>query len=138
MPSRATIKSLLVTPNSFARSITFTRPATVSLPPPPVVHDLRRTLSRRHHHASECVRQTPPRECFLETLDRPARVRPASGRGAWSVNDDPSVTPSSQPEQLGLRPDSPAPDARAARPCLHSAGAGRALGSAEPPNPCPA
>src|SRR6266849_5206894 len=86
MPSRATIKSLLVTPSSFARSMTFTRPATAPLPPPPVLRDLGDALARRAHCAFERMRQTSRHECLLEALRRRAHVGAAPRRAASPVH----------------------------------------------------
>ncbi len=67
MASRATIKSLLVTPNSFARSMTLTRAATARLPPRLVVPD----PAVQYSHRAQCGRLAGP----LERVPEPARTK---------------------------------------------------------------
>src|SRR5262249_60104943 len=62
MPSSATTRSLLVTPSSFARSITFIRPATATLPPPPDFQDLGGALARSARLLLERARQARDHE----------------------------------------------------------------------------
>src|SRR6266542_3872368 len=67
MASRATIKSLLVTPNSFARSMTLTRAATARLPPRLVVPD----PAVQYSHRAQCGRLAGP----LDRVPEPARTK---------------------------------------------------------------
>jgi hypothetical protein len=101
MPSSATTRSLLVTPNSFARSMTFTRPATSPLPPPPVFHDLGCRLSRGLHDPLQRSPQSTGTERPVETLDRRARIRAAPRRHPTPIDFCPVTFPS-QSHQIHL------------------------------------
>src|SRR6266508_3474324 len=114
--SRATIKSLLVTPSSFARSMTLTRAATACLPPRLVVHDP--AIQNRRH--ARYGRLAGP----LERMPEPARAKglpQASGVGTHVCASPPSSTTvihfhppvraTHQPQERGLGPHLPASDA---------------------------
>src|SRR5262245_53202334 len=120
IPSRATTRSLLVTPSSFARSMTFTRPATLLLPPPPGFQDLSRALARRPHAAPQRACQTSGSERLLQALGRRAGVGAAARRSVPLIHDHTSIVPQDQPQQLRLRSDLPAPDTSTSRISVHS------------------
>src|SRR5215831_18318818 len=120
IPSRATTRSLLVTPSSFAKSMTFTRPATVLLPPPRGFQDLSRALARRPHAPPQRACQTSGSERLLQALGRRARVGAAARRSVPLIHDHTSIVPQHQPQQLRLRSDLPAPDTSTSRISVHS------------------
>src|ERR1700730_5199715 len=114
--SRATIKSLLVTPSSFARSMTLTRAATACLPPRLVVHDPA-AQNRRH---ARCGRLAGP----FERMPEPARaeglaqasgigthIRAPPPRSTALIHFYPPVRAARQPQERRLGPDLPASDA---------------------------
>src|SRR5882724_11178250 len=133
MLSSATTRSLLVTPNSFARSITFIRPATMLLPPPPGFQDLSRAFARRPDRPFQRARKTS-REGFVETVGRRASIRAPSRRHPVTIHDRPPVVPPHQPHQFSLRLDLAAADAGPLGTFLHSADA-RGTGSSTAPSP---
>src|SRR3989442_586154 len=100
MASTATIRSLLATPSSFARSITFSRAATAPLPPHLVVEslvllerlllqrvprsgrtqDARRTRRGGLTGPLERVRQLPGPQRLVHALGVATHVRPSARR----------------------------------------------------------
>src|SRR5262249_22307508 len=122
IPSRATIKSLLVTPSSFARSMTFTRAATALLPPPPGVQNHRRALERRLARSPKGMAQPSGDESLRRALLGRARVR-APPPEISAIDLHAPVTAPHQPDQRGLAPNLPAPDARSPRSGPHAVGA---------------
>ena len=99
MPSRATIKSLLVTPNSFARSMTFTRAAKAPLPPPPGFQNHRRALGRRLARPPESMSQPSTDQRLPQTCLIGASIRPASCRRAVRVHPHASIRAAHQPDE---------------------------------------
>src|SRR6266849_4767779 len=114
--SRATIRSLLVTPSSFARSMTLTLAATAGLPPHLIVHGPA-AQNRRH---ARCGRLAGP----FERMPEPARAESLAEafgvgthvgapppRRTTVINVHPPVRTAHEPEKRRLRPDLPASDA---------------------------
>src|SRR5438093_4558902 len=142
MASRATIKSLLVTPNSFARSMTLTRAATARLPPRLVVPD----PAVQNSHRAQCGRLAGP----LERMPEPARIEglpETSGVGAYIgaptlgpttiIHLHSPVGPPDQPKEGDLGPLLPAPDAGPLRRRGHSAEVLAMLSGGASPAPSP-
>ena len=104
MPSRATIRSLLVTPSSFARSMTFTRAATAPLPPPPDFQDHRRALDRaagstpRRHVPSRPAGQCLPETRLIAGKHTPRALPPCRS----SIHPHPPIRAADQPDERGL------------------------------------
>src|SRR5215470_1466267 len=108
--SAATIRSLLVTPSSFASSITLILAAATS-PSPPVSHChwrsprlVYRTLELRVQTTAAAQRlgESTALQRTLQTRHLDAHVRPAPDRAACGVADDDAVGAPHQPYQLTL------------------------------------
>src|SRR6185295_14634047 len=145
MLSSASSRSLLVTPSSFARSITFNRPAKASLLYPtsrlsefparrPCRQHRRCAFSRRLRRPPERVVEPPLPERAHQALEnrtrigatpraRPARV-PVLAAASAEIQDRAPVSTPRQPDQLRLRPDPPTAQAGPTRRgLLHPASA---------------
>ena len=123
MPSSATIRSLLVTPSSFARSMTLTRAATARLPPRPRLARIAAALLRgRLAGRLNACPSRPACSALLQALGRRrTRTRRAPPpRPSRSTCTTPPSLPH-QPDQLRLRPHLPTADAGALRRRCHSA-----------------
>src|SRR5437773_2082790 len=109
--SAASIKSLLVTPSSFASSMTFTLVA-ATVPSPPRNHGFDQ-LRLRFARPAERVRQARGLQRALLALRIATDVRPAPRRGA--VEAHAAVGPAHQPQHRPLGPPAAAAQARTDR-----------------------